>query len=239
MVVFIDGKPAKSEYRKFKIRSKDTPDDFAMMRETLARRLARLSDPNLQTTSESTNTNEVGTSDSNLKPTASHLASWPRPDLIVIDGGKGQLSAALEAQAEFQNLTRNSDFVIPFIGLAKRIEEIFLPLNPEPIILSHDEPALQMLQRTPTRTPTPQSCRPSGASCQWSPTYMPPVGTIPTHNCCAGLGCSGSNLDFMCVPLGGLGCGTQNQSCGPSGGGRPCCSGKTCRFSTTGRYECL
>lgn len=93
--------------------------------------------------------------------------------------------------------------------------------------------------RTPTRTPTPMSCRPNGASCQWIPTYLPPVGTIPTQNCCAGLGCSGSNMDFMCVPLGVLGCGTQNQSCGPSGGGRPCCTGRTCKFSTTGRYECL
>ena len=164
MVVFVDGKPAKGEYRKFKIRSKDTPDDFAMMRETLARRLARVE--RLQVTGESKNL------DSNLKPTTSNLTTWPRPDLIVIDGGKGQLSAALEAQEEVmrlpdsakattgeqvtdENKNSNSNLspltshlpTIPMVGLAKRIEEIFLPHNPEPIVLSHDEPALQMLQR--------------------------------------------------------------------------------------------
>lgn len=154
MVVFIDGKPAKSEYRKFKIRSKDTPDDFAMMRETLARRLARVDSG--QVTVNSTD------SDSNLKPATSNLTKWPRPDLIVIDGGKGQLSAAMEAQTQiisnFQFPISNENTPdlqpttyqlqpIPMIGLAKRIEEIFLPNNPEPIILSHDELALQILQR--------------------------------------------------------------------------------------------
>lgn len=143
MVVFIDGKPAKGEYRKFKIRSKDTPDDFAMMRETLARRLARISNSQLPISNENTQ-------------------SWPTPDLIVIDGGKGQLSAALEAQAQvisnFQFLISNENApnlkanswkleAIPMIGLAKRIEEIFLPHNPEPIVLSHDHPSLQLLQR--------------------------------------------------------------------------------------------
>lgn len=146
MVVFVDGKPAKSEYRKFKIRSKDTPDDFAMMRETLARRLARIPHSQFPISNENAN-------------------AWPKPDLIVIDGGKGQLSAALEAQqavlsAQYTVHSEDQDkttpllgtkhyalSTIPMIGLAKRIEEIFLPHNPEPIILSHDEPALQLLQR--------------------------------------------------------------------------------------------
>ncbi|MBP9686197.1 MAG: excinuclease ABC subunit C [Candidatus Doudnabacteria bacterium] len=146
MVVFVDGKPAKSEYRKFKIRSKETPDDFAMMRETLARRLARISNAQLPISNAS-------------------VQSWPTPDLIVIDGGKGQLSAAMEAQGEVLNAKyemqnentnalhsalsiQHSTFLpVPMIGLAKRIEEIFTPNNPKPIILSHDEPALQLLQR--------------------------------------------------------------------------------------------
>ncbi|MBL8031868.1 MAG: excinuclease ABC subunit C, partial [Candidatus Doudnabacteria bacterium] len=142
MVVFIDGKPAKSEYRKFKIRSKDTPDDFAMMRETISRRLGRLENY------------ESGI--------MNHGQPWPTPDLIVIDGGKGQLSAALEAQEEVMRLqvtgeskNLNSNLkpttshlpTIPMVGLAKRIEEIFLPHNPEPIVLSHDHPSLQLLQR--------------------------------------------------------------------------------------------
>ncbi len=171
MVVFIDGKPAKSEYRKFKIRSKDTPDDFAMMRETLTRRLAHLSPPPLEgalegVTADDKNSKRIKkVNSSTTSPSPSSRGGgqnlWPRPDLIVIDGGKGQLSAALEAQAEViaakekaesnngSELEANSSKLaaIPMIGLAKRIEEIFLPNNPEPIILSHDELALQILQR--------------------------------------------------------------------------------------------
>ncbi len=108
MVVFQQGLPAKSQYRKFKIQSKQTPDDFAMMKEMLSRRLSR--------------------------------ADWPVPDLIVIDGGKGQLGVAVEVLKE-------KNFKIPVVGLAKRIEEIFFPNNPEPLILSHDNPGLQLLQR--------------------------------------------------------------------------------------------
>ncbi len=133
MVVFVDGKPAKSEYRKFKIRSKDTPDDFAMMREVLTRRLARMQNAKLEMQNEEQET--------------SALPLWPRPDLIVIDGGKGQLSAALSAQDSFLKGISYKLAAIPMVGLAKRIEEIFLPENPVPIILNHDTPALQMLQR--------------------------------------------------------------------------------------------
>jgi excinuclease ABC subunit C len=129
MVVFKDGLPAKSEYRKFKIRGKTTPDDFAMMKEMLSRRLAR-SAPNL-----------LG--NKTADKSARYTDNWALPDLIVIDGGKGQLNAALEALPKCQI----SNFKFQIIGLAKRIEEIFLPNNPEPIILSHDDPALQLLQR--------------------------------------------------------------------------------------------
>jgi excinuclease ABC subunit C len=119
MVVFIDGKPAKSQYRKFKIRSKDTPDDFTMMKEMLSRRLTR------------SKNQEAGIKD-----------VWPVPDLIVIDGGRGQLSSVV-------SIIHDSHFMlhVPIIGLAKRIEEIFLPNSSNPIILPHDQPALQMLQR--------------------------------------------------------------------------------------------
>ncbi len=115
MVVFKDGQPAKNEYRKFKITSKQTPDDFAMMREMLSRRLSR------------------------VNPTKTEDA-WPIPDLLVIDGGKGQLSVAVEVLEHIK-------LDIPVIGLAKRIEEIFRPHNPEPIVLPHDNPTLQLLQR--------------------------------------------------------------------------------------------
>ncbi len=115
MVVTKDGEPAKSEYRKFKINVKQTPDDFAMMREMLTRRLAR----------------------ENPKD---EKDKWPTPDLLVIDGGKGQLGVAVE-------VLEAAKLNIPVIGLAKRIEEIFLPNNPEPIVLPHDNPILQLLQR--------------------------------------------------------------------------------------------
>lgn len=115
MVVIKDGQPAKSEYRKFKITRKQTPDDFLMMREMLERRLSRVKPEN-------------------------EKDAWPIPDLLVIDGGKGQLGVAVDVLAKMK-------LKIPVIGLAKRIEEIFLPYNPEPIVLPHDNPTLQMLQR--------------------------------------------------------------------------------------------
>lgn len=142
MVVFVDGKPAKGEYRKFKIKIKDTPDDFAMMEEMLSRRLRHLKNQ-----------------ESGIR---NQKKLWPEPDLIVIDGGKGQLGAAQKAlkkslvvsqeslvQEHDSTLTTN-DYrltTIPMIGLAKRIEEIFLPNKSHPIILAHDNPALQLLQR--------------------------------------------------------------------------------------------
>lgn len=115
MVVTKDGQAAKSEYRKFKITRKQTPDDFAMMREMLERRLARVNPAN-------------------------QADAWPAPDLIVIDGGKGQLGVAVA-------VLKQAKLKIPVIGLAKRIEEIFIPNKSKPIVLSHDNPVLQMLQR--------------------------------------------------------------------------------------------
>jgi excinuclease ABC subunit C len=138
MVVFNKGLPAKSEYRKFKIRSKSTPDDFAMMKEVLSRRLAR-SAPNLlgNKTADKSASARAGRDGS-----ARYTDGWPLPDLIVIDGGKGQLSAALEVLT-----TYNLQLTTPIIGLAKRIEEIFVPGKSKPIVLSHDDPTLQLLQR--------------------------------------------------------------------------------------------
>ncbi len=123
MVVFKDGLPAKSEYRKFKIYGKTTPDDFAMMIEMLTRRFARLKKKDKK---------------------------FPKPDLIVIDGGKGQLNAALSALQATPYLPGGQAGKLqpmPIIGLAKRIEEIFLPNQDQPIILNHDQPGLQLLQR--------------------------------------------------------------------------------------------
>lgn len=121
MVVFENAKPKKSDYRKFKIKIDGEPNDFAMMREALSRRFSR------RHTSE----------------TAAQFAArqnWPLPDLLVIDGGKGQLGVAEAVLAE-------SGLQIPTIGLAKREEEIFTPGKSEPIVLPKSNYALQLLQR--------------------------------------------------------------------------------------------
>jgi excinuclease ABC subunit C len=121
MVVFQDAMPRKSDYRKFGIKEAGSdPDDFAAMAEVIARRFARLSD---------------GTGDT-------HDASFATtPNLVVIDGGKGQLSAALAAMQAY-DLPR-----VAVIALAKRIEEVFVPGRADPIVLSRHNPGLQLLQR--------------------------------------------------------------------------------------------
>jgi len=120
MVVFQDALPKNAHYRKFGIREQVGMDDFAAMGEMIARRFARLSD---------------GTG-------ASHDASFAAaPNLVVIDGGKGQLAAALDAMKAY-DLPR-----VAVIALAKRIEEVFVPGQPDPIVLSRHSAGLQLLQR--------------------------------------------------------------------------------------------
>jgi len=116
MVVFENGKPSKSQYRKFKINSKEAPDDVAMMKEMLQRRAVRLLDN-----------------------------QWPKPDLIIIDGGKAQLNAALSVFSPCGGSPEGRH--IPIIGLAKRLEEIFLPAQREPLVLRADSPILFLLQQ--------------------------------------------------------------------------------------------
>ena len=111
MVVFEGGKPAKKEYRRFKLKTtQGKPDDFKSMAEIMERRYGKETD-------------------------------WPMPDLIIIDGGKGQLNAALP-------LIRAVGVTdVPVISLAKRIEEVFVEGQSESIILSHRSPELQLLQQ--------------------------------------------------------------------------------------------
>ena len=108
MVVFEHGRPAKSEYRRFKLKTvQGKPDDFASMAEIMERRYSE--------------------------------KDWPEPDLIIIDGGKGQLHAALP-------VIRQAGTEATVISLAKRIEEIFVEDRSESVILSHHTPELQLLQ---------------------------------------------------------------------------------------------
>ena len=118
MVVLEDGKPTSSEYRRFKIRSVKGQNDFAMMQEVITRRFRRA-------LADDEKFNKL-------------------PDLMLIDGGKGQLRAAQVAMKPFAS-SRLPD--IPLIALAKRIEEIFVPGKSEPIVLREDNPTLHMIQR--------------------------------------------------------------------------------------------
>ncbi|MGI8803666.1 MAG: excinuclease ABC subunit UvrC [Solirubrobacteraceae bacterium] len=125
MVVFEAGVPKKSDYRRFRIRTVTGSDDFASLGEILARRFARWE---LQ----------VDISPHDPEYDASFAAL---PNLVVIDGGKGQLGAGVEALQGFR------DRGVTVISLAKRLEEVFLPGVSRPLVLEHDTAELQLLQR--------------------------------------------------------------------------------------------
>jgi excinuclease ABC subunit C len=117
MVVFVDGRPRNAHYRTFAIRGLDGQDDVGAMHEAIGRRFAHVRDGELDDSFSQT------------------------PNLVVVDGGKGQLAAALAAMEEL-DLTR-----VAVVALAKREEEVFVPGVPVPIALERSSPALQLLQR--------------------------------------------------------------------------------------------
>ena len=130
MVVFVKGVPRKSEYRRFQIKSVSGPNDYAMLQEVLRRRFKRASQEPKPTEEE------AGGQD---RPAQT---GWGvLPDLLVVDGGKGQLHAALETMAEMQVSS------IPAIGLAKRLEEVFVPSSPDPVAIPRDSEGLYLLER--------------------------------------------------------------------------------------------
>ena len=131
MVVFVDGKPFKSHYRKFRIRTVEGPDDFQSMQEVVYRRFKKLQHGEANRPLDSGNASDE-------KSDASFEAV---PDLIIIDGGKGQLSAAREV---LRHLGLES---IPTYGLAKKNEWLFEEGSSEPIILPRRSAALFLLQR--------------------------------------------------------------------------------------------
>jgi excinuclease ABC subunit C len=125
MIVFEDGRPAKSQYRRFRARISDRNDDFTNMRDTLRRRFARSS---------------VGATGGDGDGVAART-NWPLPDLVILDGGKGQLSAGLAALADAGRLQ------IPIAALAKEREELFVPNRPDPIVLPRTAQGLYLVQR--------------------------------------------------------------------------------------------
>jgi len=127
MVVFEGGAPKKADYRRFTLREgvDGVPDDFASMEEVLSRRLGQFERQHDRSPHED-----------------DYDASFAAlPNVVVIDGGKGQLSAGLRALEGFRRRG------VTIVSLAKRIEELFVPGRPTPIVLPHDTPELQLLQR--------------------------------------------------------------------------------------------
>ncbi len=113
MVRFVDGKADKAGYRHFNIKTVIGPDDFASMKEVVGRRYKRIIDENLE-----------------------------MPSLIIVDGGKGQLSSACEALKELGIYNR-----VPIVGIAKKLEEIYYPEDPLPLHISKRSPGLLLIQR--------------------------------------------------------------------------------------------
>jgi excinuclease ABC subunit C len=113
MVCFLNGKPAIKEYRHFHIKTVEGPNDFASMKEIVTRRYSRLLEE-----------------------------GKPFPKLVVIDGGKGQLSSAVEALQELGVSGK-----MPIIGIAKRLEEIYFPGDSYPIHIDKKSESLKLLQR--------------------------------------------------------------------------------------------
>jgi excinuclease ABC subunit C len=125
--VFEGGAPKKSDYRRFTVRGLEegVPDDFAAMEEVLSRRLAQWEAQQ-----------DLSPHDPKRNESFATL-----PNLIVIDGGPGQLAAGVRALQAFRERG------VAVISLAKRVEEVFVPGARAPIVLPHDTPALQLLQR--------------------------------------------------------------------------------------------
>jgi excinuclease ABC subunit C len=161
MVVFIDGKPEPREYRRFRIRSGETPDDFRMMAEVLRRRFSRVAKLRSETgalslaavgADEAPEGDPAGEEAIDLDPMAGPVdggdgdrrpreATWAVPDLVIVDGGKGQLSTAVGVLGEL------SIGDVPLAGLAKRFEELYLPGRAAPIVLPRRSQALYLVQR--------------------------------------------------------------------------------------------
>ncbi len=140
MVVFEDGLPRKSEYRRFEVRTVDGQDDVASLREVLGRRLARLASEQ-QDQAAPDRDGAAGNGDGPSEPgTRSRKFAYP-PSLIVVDGGRPQLAAALDALEQ----AGRTDLAV--IGLAKRMEEVYVPGSPDPVVLPRSSEALYLLQR--------------------------------------------------------------------------------------------
>ena len=129
MVVFIDGKPASNQYRRFRVKTVVGADDFATMSEIMRRRFKHATVAVI----------DADASGPEAPPPPADR--WDLPDLVIIDGGKGQLGAAVQSMREL------GVHHIPTVGLAKRFEELFVPDEDEPILLPRGSEGLYLVQR--------------------------------------------------------------------------------------------
>lgn len=140
MVRFTEGRPDNSNYRRYRIKSVEGQDDFASMAEVVRRRYSRILLENREANPDLEHSQETAV-DAQRRLAKEGKASIVLPDLVIVDGGKGQLSKAV---AELRQLGLHE---LPVVGLAKQHEEIFVPGRPDPIRLPHDRGALKLMQR--------------------------------------------------------------------------------------------
>ncbi len=141
MVRFTDGAPDNRNYRRYRIRTVAGQDDFASMAEVIRRRYSRILAENHAAAPEVAEATQESAVDAQRRLAREGRARIILPDLVIVDGGKGQLSSAVK---ELRALGMPD---LPVIGLAKQREEVFLPGKSDPVLIPHDRGALKLLQR--------------------------------------------------------------------------------------------
>ena len=141
MVRFTNGLPDNQNYRRYRIKTVSGQDDFASMAEVVRRRYGRILKENMEANPGVAAESQEGVVDSLRRLAAEGKSPISLPSLVIVDGGKGQLSSAV---AELQRLGLEG---LPIVGLAKRREEIFFPGQSEPVMIPHDRGALKLMQR--------------------------------------------------------------------------------------------
>lgn len=141
MVRFVDGAPDNQAYRRYRIKTVKGQDDFASMAEVVRRRYSRILLENAVANPEIAAESQESVIDTQRRLARMGKAKVLLPDLVIVDGGKGQLSSAV---GELKKLQLHE---LPIIGLAKQREEVFRPGESDPLVIPHDRGALKLLQR--------------------------------------------------------------------------------------------
>lgn len=141
MVRFRNGLPDNQNYRRYRIKTVEGQDDFASMAEVVRRRYGRILKENMEANPEVDESSQESAVETLRRLAAEGKSPITLPDLIIVDGGKGQLSVSV---AELQRLGLAG---LPICGLAKQREEIFFPGESEPVTIPHDRGALKLMQR--------------------------------------------------------------------------------------------